>query len=81
MVHDEVGQRELGYELPEDSTLRTLLNMILADYPVLKEMVYDETGGFRDYLEIAINQVSVIGLENVLNDDDLVQIMPPIGGG
>ena len=81
MVHDEVGQRELGYELPDGSTIMDLLNLILVDYPVLREMVYDENGVFRDYLEIAINQVSVIGLDKVLNDDDFVQIMPPIGGG
>ena len=81
MVHDEVGQRELGYELPEGSTVNDLLNAILVDYPVLTEMVYDENGGFREYLEIAVNQVSVIGLDNVLKGDDYVQIMPPIGGG
>ncbi len=81
MVHDEVGQRELGYELPEGSTVKDLLNVILVDYPVLTEMVYDENGDFRDYLEIAVNHVSVIGLDNALNDDDYIQIMPPIGGG
>ena len=81
MVHDEVGQRELGYELPEGSTVKDLLNAILDAYPVLTKMVYDENGGSRDYLEIAVNQVSVIGLDNVLKDDDYVQIMPPIGGG
>lgn len=81
MVHDEVGQRELGYELPEGSTIRDLLDMILVAYPILREMVYDENGGFRDYLEIAVNQVSMFGLENMLTDDDFIQIMPPIGGG
>ena len=81
MVHDEVGQRELGYELPDGSSVRDLLSLILVDYPILTEMVYDENGDFRDYLEIAVNQVRVIGLDKVLNDDDFVQIMPPIGGG
>ena len=57
------------------------MNVILAAYPVLNEMIYDENGGFRNYLEIAVNHVSVIGLNNELNNDDYVQIMPPIGGG
>lgn len=81
LVHDEIGQRELVYELETGSTVRSLLNVILGAYPVLTEMVYDEKGGFRDYLEIAVNQVNVIGIEKELKDDDFVQIMPPIGGG
>lgn len=81
MVYDEVGSRELEYELSEGSKVRDLLSVILVAYPVLREMIYDENGGFRDYLEVAVNRVSVMGLDNELKDDDFVQIMPPIGGG
>jgi MoaD family protein len=81
LVHDEVGSREIRYELPDDSTLMDLMKLIVSAYPVLEEMVYDEKGGFRDYLEVAVNQVSVLDLDAGLTDGDLIQIMPPIGGG
>ena len=81
LVHDEVGTREREYKVPAGSTVKNLIDQIISNYPALKEMVYDEEGGFRDYLEIAINQVSLMDLSGVLNEGDLVQIMPPIGGG
>jgi molybdopterin converting factor small subunit len=84
MVHDEVGNRELEYRLSHDSTVSTLLTRLSKDYPSIGEMVYDEANVFRDYLELAVNQVSIIsldGLETVLREGDLVQVMPPIGGG
>ena len=81
VVHDEVGLREVEYILSDGSKVMDLINLIVSSKPALKEMVYDEEGNFRDYLEIALNQVSLIDLYNELNDGDLIQIMPPIGGG
>ena len=81
LVHDEVGLREVEYILSDGSTVMDLINVIVSAKPALKGMVYDEEGNFRDYLEIALNQLSLIDLNIELNDGDLIQIMPPIGGG
>ena len=81
LVHDEVGLREVECKLSKGSTVIDLLDLIVSDKPALKRMVYDKEGNFRDYLEIALNQLSLIDLDNELNDGDLIQIMPPIGGG
>ena len=81
IVHDELGLREVEYILSNGSTIMDLINLIVSTKPALKEMVYDEEGNFRDYLEIALNQLSLIDLNIELNDGDLIQIMPPIGGG
>ncbi len=84
LVHDEVGLRELEYELSQDSTVSTLLDKLTKDYPVIREWVYDENMNFRDYLELAVNQTNIIsldGMETTLHEGDFVQVMPPIGGG
>lgn len=81
LVHDEVGSREINFDMPNDSTVTDLMNLIVSAYPVLGEMIYDKDDKFRDFLEIAVNQVSVVDLKTVLQNGDLIQIMPPIGGG
>lgn len=84
LVHEEVGTRELMYNVPVKSTVSTLLRRLVEDYPGLREMTYNEEGKFREFLELAVNQTDIIvldGLETTLEDEDLLQIMPPIGGG
>ena len=84
MAYDEVGTRELALELADGSTVDDLLSIIVQQYPDLTNLVYDEEGVFREYLEVAVNKTDIIGLEGLetaLNDGDTVLIMPPIGGG
>ena len=84
MVHDEVGTREWEIELGRDATVNDVLSIIVERHPPLGNLVYDETGVFREYLEVAVNHTDIIGLnwlETVLNEGDVVLIMPPIGGG
>ncbi len=84
MAYEEVGTRELSMELTEGSTVNDLLSIIVEKYPDLANLVYDEEGVFREYLEVAVNKTDIIGLdglETVLTENDTVLIMPPIGGG
>ncbi len=84
MVHDEVGTREWVLELIEGSTVNDLLSILVERHPSLSNLVYDYEGVFRKYLEVAVNQTDIIGLnglETALNEGDTVLIMPPIGGG
>ena len=84
MVYDEVGTREWDMELDGDSTVNDLLSTIVERHSSLGNFVYDDTGVFREYLEVAVNHTDIIGLnglETVLKEGDIVLIMPPIGGG
>ena len=84
MVYDEVGTREWEMELGRASTVNTLLSILVERHPPLSGLVFDDEGVFREYLEVAVNHTDIIGLnglETVLNEGDVVLIMPPIGGG
>ena len=84
MVYDEVSTREWEMEIGRDSTVNDLLSILVERHPPLSSMVFDDEGVFREYLEVAVNHTDIIGLkglETVLNEGDVVLIMPPIGGG
>ena len=84
MVRDEVGIREWALELGEGSTVNDLLLILVKRHPSLSNIVYNDEGVFREYLEVAVNQTAIIGLNGLgtaLNEGDIVFIMPPIGGG
>ncbi len=81
LVFDEVGVREQRFELEKNSTLGHLLDLIVETYPALKNLVYDEKNEFRNYLQVAINGEILFELSSVLGEKDVVQVMPPIGGG
>ncbi len=84
MVYDEVGTREWEMEIGRDSTVNDLLSILVERHPPLSSMVFDDEGVFREYLEVAVNHTDIIGLngpETVLQEGDVVLIMPPIGGG
>ena len=84
MVYDEVGTREWEMEIGRDSTVNDLFSILVERHPPLSIMIFDDEGVFREYLEVAVNHTDIIGLnglETVLQEGDVVLIMPPIGGG
>lgn len=84
MVYDEVGTREWEMKIGRDSTVNDLFSILVERHPPLSIMVFDDEGVFREYLEVAVNHTDIIGLnglETVLQEGDVVLIMPPIGGG
>ena len=83
VAYEQTGVREWYPALQGGSNLEDLLDLMIVEYPELKEMVFDEDV-FRDYLAISINNVDILGLDGshtVLKDGDVVFVMPPIGGG
>lgn len=83
VAYDKTGARKWSPELAEGSTMAELLDLIVGEFPGLREMVFDDVT-FRDYLALSINNVDILGLDGVdtvLKDGDTVFVMPPIGGG
>ncbi len=84
VAYDNTGTREWSLELDEGAKVGDLMNHVADAFPGLKELIYSMDGSFRDYLEVSVNNEDITGLDgfdSVLNDGDVVFLMPPIGGG
>ena len=85
VVYDATGKRTEEIEVTNGSTISDLLaNLVETRNPQLKEMIFDKENVIRDYLAFVINNVdvrSLDGFDTVLENGDIVLILPPIGGG
>jgi len=85
MLSDAAGKREEDIELPEGSTVLDLVHKLIDRYGQrLRDYVYDEEEQLLNYMKFSVNEVNILSLEGfdtLLGDGDLVQVIPPIGGG
>lgn len=66
------------------TTTGELLKTLVAAYPGLNKELFDETGELKKYVNILKNGRNIHfldGLGTVLEEDDLIAIFPPSGGG
>jgi len=80
-----VGQKTINVEMPTGSTARQLIDLIITDYPPLREELLDENNNFRSHMKMFINGREVVYLEDqfsyIMKSTDKVDIFPPVGGG
>lgn len=66
------------------TTMGIILEMLVEAHPSLRKELFDETGEIQKYVNILKNGRNIHfidGLETVLEEDDLIAIFPPSGGG
>jgi MoaD family protein len=87
-LREIIGKREETLEFTKDEkvTLNKVLEQLSQRYGMnFVEYVYDtKTGRVKDFLQFLINGRSATtlgGLEAELLDNDVLAIIPPIGGG
>lgn len=80
-----IGQKTINVEMPSGSTARQLIDLIVTDYPPLREELLDENNNFHNHMKMFINGREVVYLEDqfnyVMRPTDKVDIFPPVGGG
>jgi sulfur-carrier protein len=80
-----VGSRQVDFPLPPGSTLRQLVEEMVARYPRLKSEMLDSQGNLYGHIHIFINGRDSTFLEDsmdsVLGPEDTISIFPPVGGG
>jgi molybdopterin converting factor small subunit len=75
------GQREIEVQA---STVGGALDQLAADYPSLRQHLFDDDGAVRQYVYLFLNEDDVRGLQGPdtpIKDSDRLTIVPSIAGG
>ncbi|MDK2891779.1 ubiquitin-like small modifier protein 1 [Methanohalophilus sp.] len=70
-------------EIPGDD-IKELLDNLIAKYPSLEEIVLEEDGKIRGYINILVNGNNIQhldGLDTRVSDSDEIAMFPPVSGG
>jgi molybdopterin synthase sulfur carrier subunit len=80
-----VGQKTLTIDLPDGTTARALIDLIITRIPDLGPELLDADGNFHSHMKLFINGREVVYLEHkfetIIQPHDHIDIFPPVGGG
>ena len=80
-----VGRRQVDFMLPQDGTLRQLVEEMVKRYPGLKDKMLDPHGNLYGHIHIFVNGRDSTfldgSLDSILEPQDTISIFPPVGGG
>jgi molybdopterin synthase sulfur carrier subunit len=79
------GQKTIDFVLPEQATVRQLVDVIVTSYPLMRSKLLNEEGTLWGHVHVFVNGRDAPFLENeletVLKADDTISIFPAVGGG
>jgi molybdopterin synthase sulfur carrier subunit len=85
MLREATGKKSETVELPEKSSVGGLIDLLVERYgDRFGYYIYDGQKRVRDYISFMLNGVNVNslnGFDSLLNDGDVVSLLPPLGGG
>jgi sulfur-carrier protein len=70
--------------LPETTTVQDLLDLLIAEHPVIGTELFDQAGALLPAVNILKNGRNIFflnGLSTRLEEGDLIAIFPPVAGG
>lgn len=79
---EKLGTREISIKLKGNTSLRSVLALLIQHYPVLEETInpgkIDES--YR-YSFLCVNEGRIMKLDERVDDGDTIRMIPPIMGG
>ncbi len=80
-----VGGKTVEVDFVQDSTLRQLLQALIARYPALSQALFDGSNNLHQHVHVFVNGRDWVylddQLETRLGAEDVINIFPPVGGG
>ncbi len=80
----EILGKEMDVDIPEGSTVITLLERMGSISPAFKEQAFDGSGGLKDYVLLMVNRKRIDPINDLslpLAEGDELAIFPPVAGG
>ena len=80
-----VGGKTVEVPLEPGSTIRQLIDAVIARYPALAPQMLDEQGELYPHIHVLVNgrdsACLEAGMETRLSPEDTLNIFPPVAGG
>jgi len=84
-LRDVVGQKTVDIDIPENATVRDLVDAIIRRYPLLRDKLLNQDNILWGHVHVFINGRDAPFLDDemqtVIKPDDAISIFPAVGGG
>jgi len=84
-LRDVTGQKTVDIDLPENATVRQLVDAMVERYPLLRDKLLNQDDKLWGHVHVFINGRDAPFLDNemqtVIKLDDSISIFPAVGGG
>ena len=79
------GKKTIDIDIPEDATVRQLVDAIITRFPLMHDKLLQENGNLWGHVHVFINGRDAPFLEDqletVIKPSDTISIFPAVGGG
>ncbi len=80
-----VGQKTVEIDLPENTTVQDFVEMVVTQYPPMRQELLDENGNLYRHVHVFVNgrdaPFLANGMDTVIQPNDTLNIFPAVGGG
>lgn len=84
-LRDVTGKKTVDIELPDNATVRQLIDAIIIRYPLMRDKLLQKNGDLWGHVHVFINGRDAPflndQLETVIKLSDTVSVFPAVGGG